>query len=304
MAFIGASLLYLGRLWIWTKRTRQPFALAFVKWGLRLAYFGLLWVALLGPSLGLGTRYISTTGKDIYLVVDVSESMLAQDISPSRWDKLKHELKKFIGSFPQERFGLITFSHDAFMQCPLTLDHSALELYLNIMPSPKGSTRFSPAFQLALEKHQNNPEKISDNKSQVVIVFTDGEDFGDNVQKLLALYKKQGVTLFTVVLGTPEGGKIPIQGGFKLSKAGEVVITKPNYAYLRQIAESTSGKCFELSNTRNELPLLQQTLNSIKGREVSLQTVDVLQNKYEYILWLALMLIALDIILLVKVVRI
>ncbi len=269
-----------------------------------MAYIGLLWLALLGPSLGLGTKYISTTGKDIYLLVDVSLSMLAQDLSPSRADKLKHELKKFLQNFPKERLGLVAFSYDALLQCPLTLDHSALELYLSILPAPSGSTRLSPALSLVLEKYQKKATNTTDNKSQVVVLCTDGEDFGENTQTILDLYKKRGIKLFTLALGTPEGGKIPLQGAFKLSKAGEVVVTKPNYTYLRAMAESTGGQFFELSNTRNELPLLREALNNIKGREVSMQAVDVLQNKYEYLLWLAILLIVLDVILIVKVVRI
>lgn len=304
VAFVLAGLSYLYRLWKWTKRMRQPFGLAFVKWSLRLAYFGLLWVALLGPSFGVGTKYITTTGKDIYCLLDVSQSMAAQDLSPSRFDKMKHELKNFIPNFPQERFGLITFAHEALLQCPLTLDHSALALYLNILPTPQGSTRFAPVLRFALEKHQAQPENLAGNTSQIVLLCTDGEDFGENIQDILALYKKCGIKLFTIALGTLDGGKIPVQNGFKLSKTGETVVTKPNYTYLRQIAEQTGGQCFELSNTRNELPLLRQALNNIKGREVSMQVVDVLQNKYEYVLWIAFLLIALDIVLIVKVVKI
>lgn len=302
--FVLASLLYLRKLWIWTSKLKQPFLIALFKWSLRLAYFGLIWVALLGPSFGLGTKYIATTGKDIYLLLDVSGSMQAQDLSPSRFEKMKHELKKFLTGFPQERFGIIAFSNDALLQCPLTLDYSALELYLNILPAPKGSTRLEPALRLALEKHQNRTENTTENKSQVVIVCTDGEDFGENVLSFLELYKKRSIKLFTVAFGTPTGGKIPFQGGYKQSSTGEIVVSKPNYTYLRQIAEATGGQFFELSNTRNELNLLRETLNNIKGREVSLQTIDVLQNKYEYVLWLAILLIALDVIVLVKVIKI
>lgn len=302
--FLLASMLYMRRLWIWTRRLHLPFAPAFLKFSLRLAYCGLLWVALLGPSIGLGTKYISTTGKDIYLLLDVSTSMLAQDLSPSRFEKMKQDLKKFLEGFPQERFGLIAFAHDASLQCPLTLDHSALELYINILPTPAGSTRLAPALRLALEKLQAQTDNQAESKSQVVVVFTDGEDFGEQAQSVLSFYKKGGIRLFTVALGSPDGGKIPIQGGYKLSRTGEVVVTKPNYTFLRQIAEETGGQFFELSNTRNELPALRQALNNIKGREISMQSVNVLENKYEYILWLALLLIALDVILIVKVVKI
>lgn len=304
VAFLCAGLWHLYKLWRWTSRLKQPFAPALLKWGLRLSYFGLLWVALLGPSFGLGTKYITTTGKDIYLLLDGSASMYAQDVSPSRFEKMRHEIKKFLEGFPQERFGLIAFGYDATLQCPLTLDHSALELYLQILPAPQGTTRFSPPLRLALEKHQNRPDATPENKSQVVILFTDGEDFGENVIQLLELYKKRGIKLFTVALGTSGGGKIPMQGGYKLSTKGEIAITKPNYSYLRQIAEATGGQSFELSNTRNELQTLKEALNNIKGREVSLKSIDVLQNKYEYALWIAILLIALDIILIVKVIRI
>lgn len=301
--FVLASLLYMYRFWKWSRKLKQPFGLAFAKWGLRLTYIGLLWVALLGPSIGLGTKYISTTGKDIFLLLDVSTSMLAQDLSPSRFEKMKQDLKQFLQGFPQERFGLIAFAHEAILQCPLTLDQSALELYINILPTPQGSTRLLPALWLALEKHPAQIE-ATDNKSQVVVIFTDGEDFGENVQTVLSQYKKRGIKLFTVALGTPDGGKIPYQGGYKLSRTGEVVVSKPNYTFLRQIAEETGGQFFELSNTRNELPALKQALNNITGREISMQAVNVLENKYEYILWLALLLIALDVIILVKVLKI
>jgi Ca-activated chloride channel homolog len=301
--FLLANLSYMYRLWKWSRKLHQSFLVAFIKWSLRLAYCGLLWLALLGPSIGLGTKYVSTTGKDVFLLLDVSNSMLAQDLSPSRFEKMKQDLKQFLQGFPQERFGLIAFGLDAVLQCPLTLDHSALELYINILPAPKGSTRLSPALWLALEKHIVQTES-ADNKSQVVVLFTDGEDFGESVQTVLNEYKKRGLKLFTVALGTPDGGKIPREGGYKISRAGEVVVSKPNYTYLRQIAESTGGQSFELSNTRNELPALKQALNNITGREISMQAVNVLENKYEYALWLALLLIAFDVIILVKVLKI
>jgi Ca-activated chloride channel family protein len=304
--FVLAYGLYLRRMWVLSGLFKVYRRWLFIKLPLRIVYFSLLLIALVGPSFGYGKKFIQAVGKEIFILIDLSKSMDANDIQPSRLEKVKYEVKNLIQTFENDRIGIIVFSTEAFLQCPLTYDKGALELFLqniNTLTMPTGGTDFYSPLNLALKKMKAEQNKITDFKAKLVLLISDGEDFGDKTNEILSEYQKQGIRVFTLGVGTPQGSRIPMQDRFKYDKQGLPVVTRLNYAILNQIAEKTGGQFFEINREKNDISQLIKTIQNIKGQRLDIRTTDVSFNKYEYFLWVALALICLDIIFIIKVIK-
>ncbi|HAI77376.1 MAG TPA: aerotolerance regulator BatB [Microscillaceae bacterium] len=281
----------------------------FIKWALRTVYFGLIFIALLGPSFGFGKKMIQIVGKDMYVLIDLSASVNATDVSPSRLEKVKFELKNLVDELYSDRIGLIVFAQKAYLHCPLTYDRSALHLYiqsLNTKLLVEQGTNLQAALQLALDRFIAHEQKPGDKYyGKLVVLFTDGEDFGDSPNTVLAEFQKRSIPVFAVGVGTDNGARIPqAEGGFKLEKNGSFVISKLNYQNLGNISKRTGGDVFQINAQNNDMSQLIKTIKSIKGRQLETKSIDTTTNRYAYFLWLALGLIALDIVLIVRVFKI
>lgn len=278
-----------------------------VKAILRTVYGGLLLVALLGPSFGAMTKEIKTNGKDVYLAVDLSESMNAPDVSPDRLDKVKLELLEFIKNTNADRIGLIGFTSEAFVISPLTFDQSALELFIQSLQTdlaPADAAHLGPALSLALQKFQESETSRETERSKVLVIFSDGETFGENPQEAARALQEKGVRIYTVGVGTYAGGKIPLGRGFKKDPDGNTVLTKLEPAALQQVALQTNGLYFEVNQTISEVPRLVSAINAVKSEVRETRVMEVASNKYLYPLLAAFFLIALDVLRTVQVLRI
>jgi Ca-activated chloride channel homolog len=278
---------------------------------LRLLYLGLLGVALWGPAYGLTQTPVRTAGKDVWLLVDLSRSMNASDVAPSRLEKVKAELGTLVSRFPADRLGLIVFAGEAYVQCPLTYDQAALQLFVSTLQTslvPPGSTDLVPPLELALTRLAATAPAATGAtppRTTALVLITDGEDFGENLEPTVRILARSGARVFTVGVGTPEGSRIPqTRGrGYVRDARGREAVTKLVAPPLRQLAEQTGGRYFELSDQRNEFPLLLNALNRVEGLMQQVRTVSVADNRYRYPLLLALLLLALDVVLTVKVIR-
>ncbi len=279
-----------------------------IKLTIRLAYFVLLLVALLGPSFGTVQKEIKTIGKDIYIAIDLSQSMDAVDLQPSRLEKVKYELKNLVAAFSSDRIGIVIFSSEAFVQCPLTYDQSALALFIETLNTglvPNTSTDFGSALRVILKKFTDETEKNNDKpQKRLLLLISDGEDFGEDTDELISDLKSAEVKTFTLGVGTKEGGRIPFRKSFKRDDTGREVITTLETQKLQEIATATEGQYFELSNEKNEVARLIQTIKLIKGDLIDARKVDTTQNKYHYFLFVAFLLIIADIFITIKVIRI
>ncbi|WP_044513392.1 vWA domain-containing protein [Hymenobacter sp. DG25B] len=295
-----------------TRRLAAPFGqrgwrLAW-KLPLRLAYFALLLIALLGPAYGTTKQAVRTAGKDVWLLVDLSRSMDASDVAPTRLQKARAELSRLVSRFQADRIGLIVFSNSAFVQCPLTYDQGALQLFLSTLQTnlvPGGSTDLAPALQLALRRFTANPRtQGTPPRALTLVLVSDGEDFGENLEPVLRELARTGVHLFTVGVGTVEGSRIPREGGgFVRDAKGRDAVTQLQPTVLRRLATQAEGQYFELSDQRNEFPQLVNALNRVEGKAEQVRTVSVADNRYRYPLLLALALMMLDVIVTVRVIR-
>lgn len=306
--FFGLYLGYLYRVWRVARFFRQrPYGI-WVKLLLRHLYAGLLVVALLGPSFGAMKKEIRTIGKDLYLAVDLSKSMDATDVQPSRLEKAKHEIQRLISRFNSDRIGLIVFSDEAFVQSPLTYDQNALQLYTQTLRTslvPNTGTNYGPVLQLALNKlGQNSKAEAAEQKARVLVLISDGEDFGGDAEQLAGQLREQNIRVYTLGIGTTDGSRIPVGRGFKKDEEGKTVITSLNPAPLVQLAELTGGQYFEVNNRVSEVSRLISAINTIEGELRESKTIDVTANKYIYPLALALLFILLDVLLTIKLIRI
>ncbi|MEH0157562.1 VWA domain-containing protein [Limibacter armeniacum] len=275
---------------------------------LRTTYFALLIFALLGPSFGEMKREVKSVGKDIYLCVDLSKSMDATDIQPSRLSKVKFEMKNLIQSFSSDRIGLIVFTNDAFLQCPLTYDGNALNMFIETMSTgliSSAGTDFAPPLEMALEKLNDAEEGLPPTKAQakIIVLISDGEDFGETTDAALSKIKSENIKLFTLGVGTESGGKIPHGYRFKRDKNGNDVLTQLNEQSLQKLADMTDGKYFEISDQRNDINRMISAINNIEGEMRGSKKVDAVNNKYYYFLALAILLMIIDVLFTVKVVK-
>ena len=308
LSFIIAYLIYTVRLYKINKKIKVTRSRVLYKLILRSIYFSLLIISLLGPSFGENQEKVDIVGKDIMILVDLSESMNADDIKPTRLEKVKFEMKKIIDNFSSDRIGIIMFSGEAFMQCPMTYDKNALNLFtetLNTGLVPRTGTDFGPALELSLSKLNDENSQSLETNSKVIILISDGEDFGDDTNESLDNIIESNIKLFTVGVGSEKGSKILLGNGkYKKDKDGGVVITKLNPTSLKETARDTGGKYFEISNINNEADELISEINSIKGDVIESKTIDVTVNKYFYFLFTALLLMIIDFSIKLKIIRI
>ena len=304
--FLMFYFLYLVRIYKINQQIKVNLKAVFIKFILRVTFFSLLIISLLGPNFGIKEEKVEVVGKDIMIAVDLSESMNANDIQPSRIEKVKFEIKKIVDEFSGDRIGIIMFSGEAFVQCPLTYDKNALNLFVETLNTglvPNSGTDFGPPLELGLSKLQDENSGDNNFKSKIIILFSDGEDFGEDTDQSIEKIKENSLKLFSVGIGTDEGSKILDDfGNFKKDNEGNDVITKLNSSSLRETADKTGGKYYEISKNKNEINQMITEIKNIKGDVIDQQTSNISENKYFYFLLSALILVAIDFIFVSKII--
>ena len=307
-AFILLYAAYLVRVIRIAKSLNTSYSNVLIKILFRTLYFALFMIALLGPSFGGSKKEVQSVGKDIMICVDLSKSMDAFDIQPTRLEKVKFEMKKIVDAFSSDRIGIIIFSSESFMQCPLTYDQNALNLFIETMNSglvPSSGTDFGPPLRMALTKLEDDDgEPSAQAKSKIIILISDGEDFGEETDEVAKEIEKRNIKLFTLGVGTEKGGNIYAGNSLKTNRQGLIVVTKLKPDELVSLANKTGGQYFEINESRNDVARLINTISKIEGELRDARFVDVTANKYFYFLAVALFLFVLDALINVPTVRI
>lgn len=304
--FIAFYLLYSFRMLRISRKLGSPIHRTIIKLLLRVAYFSLIIVALLGPSFGESSREIKSVGKDLFICVDLSQSMNSFDIQPTRLERVKFELSKIVEAFSSDRIGLIMFSNEAFMQCPLTYDNNALNIFIQSLNTdlvPNTGTDFGPPIKMALKKLQDEEAGPSKEKSKIIVLISDGEDFGEDTDQIAEEVENAGLKLFTLGVGTEKGSKILSKRGFKKDRSGNDVVSRINTKSLKKLASDTGGKYFEINDNQNDVERLINTINQIEGELRDAKKVDVKSNKYYYFLSIALLLMLIDLLATIRVIK-
>lgn len=299
--------LYLRRIIGISRALHTPYQTVFIKLVVRSLFMALLIIALLGPTFGDSKREIKSVGKDIMICVDLSKSMDAFDVPPTRLEKVKFEMKKIASAFSSDRLGIIIFSSEAFMQCPLTYDQNAINLFIETMNTslvPSSGTDFSPPLRMALSKLEDDGGPSTQQKSKVIVLISDGEDFGEETGEIAKQVEDKGYKLFTLGVGTESGSQITAGRGYKMDKQGNPVISKLNASSLKTLASKTDGEYFEINESRNDVNKLINTISKIEGQMRDARVIDASANRYYYFLLAALVLLVLDILISVKTITI
>lgn len=308
--FIGIFLLvyatYFIRLYLVARRLGTTARSIIIKFIIRGIYLGLCILGLLGPSFGVNEIESQATGKDIFFVFDLSRSMDAIDIEPSRLEKTKFELIKNIDQLKSDRIGLIVFSSEAYTHTPLTFDRDAIKLYIQKLNSSlfvQNGTDLNAAFSLILKKFQAS-STINSRKTKVIVLISDGEDFGKIEPSVIYALKQNKINLLTLGVGTPQGGLIREGIDFKLDKNGQEVVSKLNAPYLINLTKSLNGKYFQLTNQVNGVSDLLKEVDRVESNWIDTRKMTVANNKYYYFVILALVLMIIDILFTVRTIKI
>lgn len=222
-------------------------------------------LALAQPRWGYEWEDLKQEGVDIIVAVDVSNSMLATDIKPNRLERAKHEITDLIGMLEGDRIGLVAFAGTAFLQCPLTLDYDAAKMFLNVLDNeliPVQGTAIGSALRTAV-----NAFSKMEKKSKAVILITDGEDHEGDALAAAQYAREQGVKVFVIGIGGPEGAPIPDPQrgrGFKRDARGEIVLTRLDETILQQVALTTGGSY--VRSVLGDMDLQKIYLEDIKQR--------------------------------------
>ena len=209
----------------------------------RLLIGGLLCliIALAQPRWGFQWQDLKQRGVDLIVALDVSNSMRATDIKPSRMERARHKVADLLRMLKGDRVGLVAFAGTSFLHCPLTLDYKAAEMFLATLDTdliPVQGTALGHAIETSV--HAFSPVE---RKSKALLLITDGEDHEGRVMKAIQLAKKEGVKIFVIGIGQGEGVPVPNPkgGGFQRNRSGEIVLSKINEPLLKKIADDTGG---------------------------------------------------------------
>jgi Ca-activated chloride channel family protein len=280
---------------------------------LRLVAGALLLLAWLGPALGVRSQAVRTSGLDLWLLVDVSHSMDAADVTPTRLLRTQAALSELVAAFPADRLGLIVFGPEASVQCPLTYDQTSLQLFLSTLSTkllPPGPTTLRAPLDSLLARLAATGTPTAGGavpRATAAVVLSDGEDFGENLEPVLRELGRTGARIYTVGVGTAIGGPVPAPGSRTSLRddRGRPVVSRLREAPLLQVAAQTGGQYVPLNNRENGLPTLLTSLRNLPpaSSAASGRVVQVADNRYRYPLGIALTLLLLDSLLTVRVLR-
>ena len=261
-----------------------------------------LTVALVGPRYGTKMRQVERQGVDLLIALDVSKSMQAEDVAPSRLRRARREIKQLLSKLDGDRVGLIVFAGDAFLQCPLTTDYAAMRLFLDVAgPDLVGTpgTEFQSAWRAAEAAFEANARGTEDlgPRAQALLFVSDGEDHAGGISTITERAREAGVALFAAGVGTSEGGPIPLyndsgqQTGYKRNRQGEIVRTRLEDEVLQDLA---SEGYFRIGRTQSTLSNLPSALQQMEQASMGGDEFEEYNEQFQWPLALALLLLLVE----------
>ena len=265
--------------------------------------FAFLIIALVNPKMGTKLETIKRQGVDIVFALDVSKSMLAEDIAPSRLDKAKQIITKVIDNLGSDRIGIIIYAGNAYPLLPITTDHAAAKMFLQNADPDMVSSQ-GTAINEALERGIT----FFDNKEQTnrfLFVVSDGEDHQENAASIAEQAKKAGIKVYTIGIGTEDGGPIPIKENgsvisYKKDSQGEVVITKMKPEILQEIADEGNGKYINGNKTQETTKIVEDLLVKAEKSEFETKQFSDYKDQFQWFIGLGLLFLIIDVLLLEK----
>ena len=276
-----------------------------VKHGSFLLAMTFLIVALAGPKIGTEVREVKQRGVDMLIALDVSASMNAEDVRPSRLEKAKFEINRLIERLDGDRVGLIVFTGEAFLQSPMTLDYSALRLFLEIVSTdqmPSSATDFASALEVAEQafsaldsEEQENPSAST--AARVLLIISDGEDHEQEYEDALTSLTDSQVSIYTLGIGTTAGTTIPLYEvgtgalvGYKRDRQGQVVTTALQREMLQKIASQGGGSYYQIDRGNSGIDAFLARVDELEQGEFSSQEYADFKDQYQWLAGLGLLL--------------
>lgn len=263
--------------------------------------FACLSIAMVNPKIGTKLETVKREGVDIVFAVDVSKSMLAEDIAPNRLEKAKQLVTQIINNLASDRIGIIAYAGKAFPQLPITTDYASAKMFLQSMNTDMLSsqgTAIDEAIQLA-RTYYNDEEQTN----RVLIIISDGEDHNNIAINVAEEASDEGIKIFTVGVGETKGAPIPIkQNGivlnYKKDNQGETVITKLNEETLIEIADEANGEYIKGNNTSEVVEAIRDILNRMDKKEFEAKEIAEYEDQFQWFLAFGIFFLIIDIFLL------
>ena len=255
-------------------------------------------IALVNPKIGTKLETVKRQGVDIVFAVDVSKSMLAEDVAPNRLEKSKQLVTQIINNLGSDRVGIIAYAGKAFPQLPITTDYASAKMFLNNMNTDMLSsqgTAINEAIKLA-KTYFDDEEQTN----RVLIIISDGEDHSDVASSIAEEASEEGIRIYTIGVGDVKGGRIPIKRNgvllnYKKDNQGETVITKLNEETLKDIAEEANGAYINGNNTADVIKEIKDILNKMDKTEFEAKEFADYKDQFQWFLGFGVFFLFLDI---------
>lgn len=254
-------------------------------------------LAAASPQIGSRLEEVKRKGADIMIALDVSNSMTAQDIQPSRLGRAKQAISRLIDRLEGDRIGIIVFAGEAYMQLPITTDYAAAKLFLNYIDPdivPTQGTAIGAAIDLAMESF------AQDNKrNKAIIIITDGENHEDDAVAAAKSAFEKGIIIHTIGMGSVEGAPIPVvhnrvQVDFKKDREGNIIITRLNPEALSSISSEGGGKYIQATNSDDGLSAAMKEINKMEKAEFGAKMITDYEDRFQYFLGAGLLLLIIE----------
>lgn len=258
-------------------------------------------IALVNPKIGTKLETVKREGVDIVFAVDVSKSMLAEDIAPNRLEKSKQLVTQIINNLASDRVGIIAYAAKAFPQLPITTDYASAKMFLQSMNTDMLSsqgTAINEAIKLSRTYFDNEEQT-----NRVLIIISDGEDHGEASAAVAEQANEDGIRIFTIGVGDIKGGPIPIKRNgvvlnYKKDSQGETVITKLNEETLQEIANEAEGIYINGRNTNEVVENIREILNAMDKTEFEAKQFADFKDQFQWFLGFGIFFLLLDVFLL------
>jgi Ca-activated chloride channel homolog len=273
------------------------FRRGWIKLVIFLMAYALLVIGLARPQFGSKLTETKRKGIELIIALDVSNSMLAQDIQPNRLERAKQAISRLVDQLTNDRIGLIVFAGDAYVQLPVTNDYTSAKMFLSsISPGivPKQGTAIGTAINLAVNSFSPQEET-----SKVIIVISDGENHEDDPLDAAKRASERGIVVHAIGIGSPQGSPIPIPSNrgsqdFLRDNEGNVVVTRLDEETLSKVALSTGGKYVRATNSQIGLLPLFEEINRMERAEFKEKKFSEFDDQFQYLFALALILLVIE----------
>lgn len=265
-----------------------------VKFYFQVIVIFLLVIVLAQPQFGTKMLKEKREGIEVMIALDVSNSMLAQDIQPNRLEKAKQVLSKLVDDMSNDKVGLVVFAGDAYTQLPITVDYVSAKMFMSsISPKlvPRQGTAIGSAIDLSIKSFGEKSKA-----GRAIVLITDGENHEDDAIGAAKLALESGIVVNVIGMGKPEGSPIPVDGtmSFWKDKEGNVVVSKLNEEMCKSIAIAGGGSYVRVDNTNNAYKFISKELNKIAKSEIKTQAFSDYNDQFQSFALLALVLLVID----------